>query len=228
MLVQALAEYADHYLSAQLNDAAWEEKPVPWALEISRQGAFLTVVPRMTSVARGKKQVQVPMRMSVPRSPVNRNSGEHPLLGTDDIAYVLGPGPWTPDKAADKEKAEKHHQAFVALLRRAAEVIGDEALAACALFYDRPEEVEKARAALHEAKAGTLVALACGGPLVARDAVESFWRKHYQDAFAARMEGPTRRVPHLREDGAPLLPRTKDQRRLQPRRAGCSGPDVLR
>ena len=30
MLVQALAEYADHYLSAQLNDAAWEEKPVPW------------------------------------------------------------------------------------------------------------------------------------------------------------------------------------------------------
>ena len=156
-------------------------------VEISRKGAFLTVIPRMTSVARGKKQVEVPMRMSVPRSPVNRNSGEHPLLGTDDIAYVLGPGSWTPDKAADKEKAEKHHHSFVALLRRAAEVIGDEALAACALFYDRPEEVEKARAALHEAKAGTLVALACGGPLVARDAVESFWRKHYHDAFAARM-----------------------------------------
>jgi hypothetical protein len=55
MLVQALAEYADHHLGAQLNDAAWEEKPVPWALEVSRQGAFLTVVPRMTSVARGKK-----------------------------------------------------------------------------------------------------------------------------------------------------------------------------
>lgn len=189
MLVQALAEYADHHLGAQLNDAAWEEKPVPWALEVSRQGAFLTVVPRMTSVARGKKQVAVPMPMSVPRSPVNRNSGEHPLLGADDIAYVLGPGPWTADKAADKEKAEKHHQAFVALLRHAADVTGDEALASCVLFYGRPEEVEKARAALREAKAGSLVALSRGDLLGNREAVQSFWRHHYRDAFEARMEG---------------------------------------
>jgi CRISPR-associated protein Csd1 len=189
MLVQALAEYADHYLKDQLNDAAWEEKAVPWALEISRLGSFLSAVPRMTSVARGRKQVQVPMPMSVPRSPVNRNSGEHPLLGADDIGYVLGPGPWTPDKAADKEKAKKHHQAFVTLLRHAAEATGDEGLASCALFYDRPEEVEKARAALREAKAGALVALSCGDLLVNRDAVQSFWRQHYQDAFDARMEG---------------------------------------
>jgi hypothetical protein len=41
MLVQALAEYADNYLADQLNDAAWEMKPVPWLLEISRQGTFL-------------------------------------------------------------------------------------------------------------------------------------------------------------------------------------------
>ena len=120
MLVQALAEYADHYLADELNDAAWEMKPVPWSLEISRQGRFLNATPRMKEEMRGKKQVQVPMQMSVPRSPVNRNSGEHPLLGTDDIAYVLGVGPWTPDKPADKEKAEKHHEAFVALIGKAA------------------------------------------------------------------------------------------------------------
>jgi CRISPR-associated protein Csd1 len=189
MLVQALAEYADHYLGSQLNDAAWEEKPVPWALEVSRLGSFLALIPRITSVARGKRQVEVPLPMSVPRSPVNRNSGEHPLLGADDIAYVLGPGPWTPDKAADREKAEKHHQAFVALLRHAAEVTGDEALASCVFFYDRPEEVEKARAALREAKAGALVALSCGDLLGNRDAVQSFWRQHYREAFEARMEG---------------------------------------
>jgi CRISPR-associated protein Csd1 len=189
MLVQALAEYADHYLSAQLNDAAWEKKPVPWALEISSRGSFLSVVPRMTSVARGKKQVQVPMPLSVPRSPVNRNSGEHPLLGADDIAYVLGPGPWTADKVADRARAEKHHQAFVALLRHAAEVTGDGPLASCVLFYNRPDEVEKARAAMHDAKAGSLVALSRGDLLVKLDAVQSFWRQHYQDAFDARMEG---------------------------------------
>jgi CRISPR-associated protein Csd1 len=189
MLVQALAEYADHYLSAQLNDAAWEEKPVPWSLEISPQGAFNGAVPRTTSVTRSKKEVQVPMRMSVPRSPVKRNSGEHPLLGTDDIAYVLGVGPWTSDKAPDKEKAEKHHQAFVALLQRAARETGDDALISCARFYDNPEEVEKARAALKEAKAGALLALSAGGALVDRATVQSFWRQHYQNAFAERMQG---------------------------------------
>ena len=143
----------------------------------------------MTSVARGKKQVEVAMPMSVPRSPVNRNSGEHPLLGTDDIAYVLGVGPWTPEKAADKEKTEKHHQAFVALLRRAATETGDDALASCVRFYDNPKEVDKARAALHEAKAGALVALSVDGALVERAAVQSFWRQHYQAAFAERMQG---------------------------------------
>jgi CRISPR-associated protein Csd1 len=127
--------------------------------------------------------------MSVPRSPVNRNSGEHPLLATDDIAYVLGPGAWTPDKAADKEKAAKHHESFVALLRLAAEQSKDEALAACVLFYDQPEEVEKARAALHEAKAGALVALSVGGALVERPAVQAYWREHYDAAFSDRMEG---------------------------------------
>lgn len=189
MLVQALAEYADHYLSAQLNDVAWENKPVPWSLEISRRGMFLNVIPRMTSVTRGKKQIEVPAPMSVPRSPVNRNSGEHPLLGTDDIAYVLGIGPWTPDKAADREKATKHHEAFVILLRHAADTTNDEALAACVHFYDQFEELEKARVALQAAKAGALVALSVGGALVERAAVQSFWRKHYEDAFAERMQG---------------------------------------
>jgi CRISPR-associated protein Csd1 len=189
MLVQALAEYADQYLADELNDAAWEMKPVPWLLEISRQGTFLNATPRMTTETRGKKQVQVPKQMSVPRSPVNRNSGEHPLLGTDDIAYVLGIGPWTPDKTTDKEKAEKHHEAFVALIGRAAADTGDAALGACARFYANSEQVERACNALKDAKAGTLVALSAGEPLVEREAVRQFWRKDYQAASAESVEG---------------------------------------
>jgi CRISPR-associated protein Csd1 len=191
MLVQALADYADHYLADALNDAAWEMKPVrePWILEISKQGTFLGATPRTMTKTLGKKQVQVPVQMSVPRSPVNRNSGEHPLLGTDDIAYVLGIGPWTPDKSADKEKAEKHHEAFVALIGKAAAETGDTAVGACTRFYANAEEVEKARNALREAKPGTLVALSVGEPLVERESVQQFWRKHYQAAFAERMEG---------------------------------------
>jgi CRISPR-associated protein Csd1 len=191
MLVQALAEYADHYLADELNDAAWEMKPVrePWILEISKQGTFLNATPRTMTKMLGKKQVQVPVEMSVPRSPVNRNSGEHPLLGTDDIAYVLGVGPWTPDKKGDIEKAEKHHEAFVSLIGKAAADTGDAALASCVLFYANEEEVERARNALREAKPGTLVALSVGEPLVEREPVRQFWREHYQAASAESVEG---------------------------------------
>lgn len=189
MLVQALTEYADTYLPEELNEAAWESKPVPWRLEISRQGTFGGAVPRMTAVQRGKKQVQVPQPMSVPRSPVNRMSGHYPLLGVDDIAYVLGVGRWTPGKPADREKAENHHAAFVALVERAAAKTGDEALSACARFYGNPTEVEKARAALAEAKPGTLVALGVEGTITARSAVRAYWRAHYEAAFAARVAG---------------------------------------
>jgi len=189
MLVQALADYADNYLAKELGDAAWESKPVPWMLEISAQGTFLNLVSRMSTVTRGKRQVQLPLEMRVPRSPVNRNSGEHPLLGTDDIAYVLGPGPWTPDKATDREKAERHHDAFVALMTESAQETGDFALKACARFFAVPEEVEKARQALGEAKPGALVALSVDGPLAEREQVQHLWRKHYGAAFAERMEG---------------------------------------
>lgn len=189
MLVQALTEYADNYLADELNDAAWEMKPVPWLLEISRQGTFLNTTPRMTTETRGKKQVRVPMQVSVPRSPVNRNSGEHPLLGADDIAYVLGVGPWTPDKSADKERAERHHGAFVALIAKAAAESGDTALRVCTRFYANAEEVEKARNALREVKPGTVVALSVGGLLVERESVQQFWRKYYQAAYAERIAG---------------------------------------
>lgn len=189
MLVQALADYSDHYLAEQLNDSAWERKQVPWQIEISTQGTFLSAIERTRQVTRGKKQVTVAMEMRVPRSPVNRNSGEHPLLGTDDIAYVLGIGEWTPDKPSDREKAARHHEAFVALLNEAANETGNAALEACVRFYASPAEVKKAREALREAKAGALVALSVGGPLVDLEAVRAYWRRHYRDAFNERMEG---------------------------------------
>lgn len=189
MLVQALASYADTYLSEELNDSAWEQKPVPWLLEISTQGTFLSAVPHMISGTRGKKQVQIAQEMDVPRSPVKRNSGHHPLLSVDDISYVLGSGPWTPSRTADQEKAEKHHAAFVELIGKAARETGDAALQSADLFYKNSLEVGRARGALKEAKTGDLVALSVGGVLVGREAVRSFWRKHYQVAFAERVEG---------------------------------------
>lgn len=194
MLVQALAQYADHYLAEELSNAAWETKPVPWQINISKLGKLSSLTERRTTDTSGKKPRQVAMPMRVPRSPVNRNSGEHPLLGADDIAYVLGVGPWTPDKPSDKEKAEKHHAAFVELIGKAAQETGDDALASCVRFYESTEEVKNARAALGEAKAGDLVVLAVGigEMLVAREAVSAFWDAHYKKEYETeRVKGTT-------------------------------------
>ncbi len=187
MLVQVLAEFADSHLQDAMSDVAWETKPVPCMLEIASDGSFLGVVPTTHEETRGKRSVTLANPMAVPRSPVNRNSGHHPLIGTDDIGYVLGPGPWT-KTAVEREKQEAHHEAFVRLIGRAATETNDPALQACVEFYNQPDQVEKARDVLREAKAGILVALSAGGPLIKRDAVQAFWRRHYRAAYDQRVE----------------------------------------
>jgi CRISPR-associated protein Csd1 len=187
MLVQALAGYADNYLADALNDIAWEMKPVAWLIDISPQGTFLGAIPRMTTEIHAKKQVQVPQQMSVPRSPVARVAGHHPLLAVDDIMYVLGRGPWTPDRPSERDKAEKHYAAFVALIQKAAAQTGEPVLDACARFYADPAQVARAREALREVKPGSLVGLSVEGPVVSRPVVQSFWRSHYQAAYAERI-----------------------------------------
>ncbi|MGC9158918.1 MAG: type I-C CRISPR-associated protein Cas8c/Csd1 [Terracidiphilus sp.] len=189
MLVQVLAEYADRYLADQLEDAAWESKPVPWELNISRQGNFLNVTERKTVDTSGKKPRTIDRPLTIPRSPVNRNSGEHPLLAADDIAYVLGAGAWSGAKVSDLAKAQAHHEAFVALIRKAAEETQLPELEACARFYANATEVDKARDALKAAKTGAIVALSAGQPLVNLEPARDWWRRHYQAEFEARMEG---------------------------------------
>ncbi len=186
MLVQALARYADTYLADDLQDEAWEEKPVPYLIEIGEDGSFLSVVPRMVSVQRGKKMISVPQRLRVPRSPVNRVSGLHPLLAADGIKYVLGAGAWT--KPNEHQNHTERFEAFVVLANKAAQQTGDPALEACTRFYGRQAEVEKARSAMAEAKPGSLVALSVRGPLVERETVQQYWREHYRAAYQQRVE----------------------------------------
>ena len=188
MFVQALAQFADtnEDVRESLQDEAWEERPVPYLIELAKDGTFLNITSRMKEVPRGKKMASVPQALSIPRSPVNRNSGHHPLLGADDISYVLGVGAWT--KAKDKEKQSGHHEAFVEFITKAAEATKGPALQACKQFYERPDEIEKARAALGDAKPGSIVGLSVGGPVVSGPVVQAYWREHYKQAFSERVE----------------------------------------
>lgn len=188
MLVQALAAYFDSRLAEEMAEAAWEEKGVPYLIELGAHGQFLGVVPRFDEVKRGNQTVALPQPLPVPKSPVNRNSGLHPLLACDDIKYVLGPGVWTADR--EGQNHSDRHQAFVALLRRAAQETSDEGLRASTAFYDDRTAVERARAAMVEQKPGpgSLVALSMGGPITNRDSVRAWWTEHYQRAFTERNE----------------------------------------
>ena len=118
MFVQALAEYADTYLAEQLNDEAWEEKRVPYLIAVDHSGTFLNAVPNNVSAVHGKKTVSIPALLSVPRSPVPRVAGLHPLLAADDIKYVLGVGPWT--AKGQETNNEVRHAAFAELIHKAA------------------------------------------------------------------------------------------------------------
>jgi CRISPR-associated protein Csd1 len=180
MLVQALAEYADTRLQGQLNDLAFETKPVHYLLEIASDGRFLGLVERTEEVQRGKKTIKQIQTLSIAKSPVNRNSGLHPLLACDEAKYVL----------ANEEKHLKKHLAFVALLDAAVAATSDPALASCAAFYLRAGETEAARRAFVGSKppAGAVIALSVNGPVVDRDDVRRYWREHYQQANAARNE----------------------------------------
>ncbi len=189
MLLQALTDYAHRYLAEELKDAAWTMKRVHWQIKISLQGDFLGVVDRTAVAATVERKNQDFLLMSIARSPVNRSNGEHPLLGTDEISYVLGVGPWTGNKFVDRSRAQKHHAAFVNLVGRAALDTGEPALASCARFYAKLEEVEKARDAVRKARAGALVAFDIDGPLVERESVREYWRKLYSDVLAARTDG---------------------------------------
>jgi len=197
MFVQALAGYADTHLRDQLDDVAFERRAVPYLLQIGKDGRFEGIIPRFTEVPAGgaskraaktgaalktKRQPQV---LTVPRSPANRNSGLYPLLGADDIKYVLGPGAWTKEK--ETQNHQERHDAFIALLRRVAEETGDRALVACTLLYDQREQVERAREALAEAAPGANVALyVFGQPVTDREKVRAWWRHHYEAAASDR------------------------------------------
>ncbi|MEE8583326.1 MAG: type I-C CRISPR-associated protein Cas8c/Csd1 [Acidobacteriota bacterium] len=136
MLVQALAGYADHYLKEQLDDLAFEEKPLRYWVEIGDGGRYLGLSERTSQIEVGrpgkKKAATQVESFLVPKSPVNRNSGIHPLLGCDALQYVLGPeaGAWTQPKDIGKHRG--HHTRFVELIRQAAQETKDAGLRACA------------------------------------------------------------------------------------------------
>ena len=188
MLVQALAEYAQTYLAEQLAETAFEQKRVAYLLEIGKDGKFLGVVRRSEEFRLGNKIFTRAPMLGVSRSPVNRNTGIHPLSGCDDVKYVLGEGSWT--KPEQRKNHRERHDGFVDLTKKAAGETKNPALMACASFYDQPDQVDLARARMSEEKAvaGDSVALSVEGPVIGRPAVRDWWSARYRRLYEERQQ----------------------------------------
>ncbi len=206
MFVEALTEYADSRLAGQLADMAFESKPIPFLLEVGGDGSYVGIVERAEKVEEGPATFVTAPPLLVPRSPVNRNLGLHPLLAFDNIKYVLGAGSWTPEEVRGSH--DERHRAFVDFLKTAARATADPALQSCALFYNRADQVELARQdlAARHAPASTLLALSVGGPVVRRPAVRNYWRQHYQRTFDTRTEAAEAAMCLVSGEIGPIAP----------------------
>ncbi len=206
MFVEALTEYADTRLSGQLADMAFESKPVPYLLDLGPDGSYLGLVERTEKVTGGAEAFVPAPPMLVPRSPVNRNLGLHPLLAFDNIKYVLGAGTWTPE--GQQASHDERHGSFVEFLKTAARATGDMALQSCVLFYSRADQVQLAREVLarHGAQSSSLIALSVGGPVVRRGAVRNYWRQHYQRTFDTRTEAAEAAMCLVSGEIGPIAP----------------------
>lgn len=205
MLLQALAEFADRNLKDQLEDPAFEVKPVPVELQISAEGKFLGFVERKEMVQSGKKTIAKVLTAEVPRSPVNRNSGSHPLLAYDDAKYVFGVGDWT--KPGQEEDHGKKHTSFVALIEAAAQATRNPGLEACALFFQSKPEFAQAKQAFDpKITGGILISVVPGGPVVQTEGAKQFWREHYQRKFGVRNEEGGRGMCLVSGEWGPVAP----------------------
>ncbi len=196
MLVQSLTAFANNKLQKQLHDVAFEERPVPYFLEIDMAGCFVAMVPRFAAVpskvkAKPGKPLPAPgqraMDHSVPRSPVTLTSGAYALLGLGELKYALGAGAWTEPKHQFRDN--ERMQAFVDRLREAHVETQDKALAAALHFYNAETELEKARLAFESATPGSYVALSVEGKVLTdREPLQAWWQQFYETASSGRAE----------------------------------------
>jgi CRISPR-associated protein Csd1 len=201
MLVQALAAYADEYLQMDIQDPAFETKAVRFWLEIDEQGRFLGLVERVQDVeVKGKdgkpKTEQRVETMRAPRCPVNRKGVGYGLPACDFASYALGPGAWS--KESDKDKHQRHHDAFKKRLHGMAERLDDPGLAACIRFYEDKDSLARAAQAFEDKKGASTDKIALvmrpssgmdpGGPVFERPAVAKAWRAIYKKHFLERHE----------------------------------------
>lgn len=184
MILQALYNYYKIVCDdpdVDISLPGYSNASVSHALNLSREGELLDILPLYTPVQQGKKTVERPRRMHVPEQ-VKRSANIAANFMCDQPAYVLG---LTEKEARDPEYAQKRFEAFrdhnIAILSRANSVA-----ASAIITFLRRHDPATARA--HPVIARHLERLLEGGNLIfyveGRNALDDpDIRRAWEDAF---------------------------------------------
>lgn len=117
MILQSLVSYYEALAEkGEIAKPGWQNVGVSFALNISRDGELLNVLPLKTQVQRGKSTVDVPMDMTVPLQAKRQGFGAPSNYICDNVQYVLG--------LENGEVTVKSRNAFASFKSRNIELLG--------------------------------------------------------------------------------------------------------
>ena len=160
MILQALYEYYTAMAAqGKMARRGWSPAKVSFALLIDEQGTLLDVLRLKEKELRGKKEVEVPRVMQLPK-PVTRTVGIKANFLCDNASYFLGV-----DGKGNDERAQKCFQASAELHCRMLQSLNHPAArAVCAYFENwKPETARE-----HPALQPYLEEIFAGGNLIFR------------------------------------------------------------
>lgn len=138
MILQALVKhYEDLLNNGKISPPGWSKQKVAYALDIDDNGEVLQVIPLMTEVTRGKKNVKVPQELNLP-SPVKRTVGVEANFLCDHSGYILGV-----DDKGKTERTVECHKACIELHRKILSNVDSPAARAVLAFFENlnPEKI---------------------------------------------------------------------------------------
>jgi len=192
MILQSLASLAQR--EGLLEDASYEQKPVHFAIEISRKGDFIQAIdlrepeklPEAKPGQKPKKARLIPPLIPVPRAlPGDARTGlaPDPAFLVDNAVFALGLDLSVDQRAAKREgECDRRREGFLGLVRACSEATNDQALLALVRFLTNETARSKAVSDLKAKKyeSNFLIAFKYqpeGEFIHLREAVRGYWLK---------------------------------------------------
>jgi CRISPR-associated protein Csd1 len=219
MIIQRLYELSVR--ERLLEDPAFSNQPIKWAIQIGRDGEYLGLVElegEARTSGKGKSQANLGKPLPVPLPTGSRNSAGFAHYFADAIWRVLPvrfdlPDPSAPDAVAELEKRARSRTTFWRQVNEATDATNDPALVAMRSFGGRledPEILETINTGL--AAKGATATDRCtfawhddyGATILEREPLKEFYRSHFDKSSSEKKGAGPVGVCQITGDVGPL------------------------